>query len=337
MDEFELIKRYFAPLAAQAGGRIETYSLLDDAASFTPNDKSLVFTTDMLVAGIHFFASDPAFLVARKALAVNVSDLIAKGARPIAYLLSLSLPASVDEDWIAEFAAGLGAAGDEYGCALAGGDTTSMTSRGPIVINIALIGEAAPTGMVRRGTALPGDAVYVTGPIGDAALGLRLRLDTGELEGATMSPEDVAYLLQRYLLPRPRIELVDLIAQNASAAMDVSDGLIGDFAKLCTASGVAGSIRAAAVPLSLAARHLVDERADLLETALTGGDDYVVLLCVRPHQVAAFEQAALAFGGISRVGDIEAGAGVHVLDDAGAAMSFTSMSYNHFAKQGRRC
>ena len=269
LNEFELIARHFAPLARFSPG---AYELLDDAAVIgASSGHELVATTDAIVAGVDFPPDAVPELIARKALRVNLSDLAAKGARPRAYLLDLVLPREIDEAWIAAFAAGLAADQNEYGVALIGGDMSSTS--GPVVIVVSAFGEA-PTGrIIRRGGARVGDLIFVTGTIGDAALGLRV------LQGAlpALDETSAAFLLQRYRLPQPRAALGPELIGIATAGIDVSDGLIADLGHLCSVSGLDATVTAPSVPLSPAARTAINREAEGLAVALTGGDDYELL------------------------------------------------------------
>src|SRR6185437_13135747 len=245
--EDRLIARFFEPIATNPGA----LGLSDDAAVLKPPiGCDLVLTADALVGGVHFFNDDEARAVAQKSLRVNLSDLAAKGAKPLGFLLSLALPEGVDEDWLASFAAGLKSDADEFACPLFGGDTVRTT--GPVTISVAMFGSVPEGRMVRRAGAKPGDLVMVTGTIGDAALGVRLRNGAGNNWALTAAQRD--HLLARYLLPQPRGALADAVREHASAAMDVSDGLAGDFGKLAHVSGVAAQIVATQVPLSDAAK-----------------------------------------------------------------------------------
>ena len=248
LSESEIIARYFAPLAEGAPG---AFGLHDDAALLPRGDDSdLVITTDTIVEGTHFRKSDAPQDVAYKVLAVNISDLTAKGAEPYCYLLSLVLP-NADPDWLGGFSAGLGEAQDDFGCRLVGGDTTSTD--GGLTISITALGRVAPGRMVLRGGAKAGDCLYVSGTIGDAALGLRLS-ETPELaQQWGLDDGQAAHLVSRYVRPAPPIALTPVLRGHASAALDISDGLLGDAAKLCDASGVGGEIRSARLPLSDAA------------------------------------------------------------------------------------
>jgi thiamine-monophosphate kinase len=264
--EERLIARYFRPLASHPGA----LGLADDAAILTPPAGcDLVLTTDGVIAGVHFFPDDPPETIGCKALRMNLSDLAAKGAKPLGFLMSAALPAGVDETWLAGFAAGLGADAERFQCPLLGGDTDRTP--GPLSISIAAFGAVPQGKMVRRSTAKAGDLVMVTGTIGDAALGVALHRDRGLADRLRLAEPMRNYLRDRYLLPQPRNALAEAVLQHASAAMDVSDGLAGDLAKLCRASGLAADIDVARVPLSDAARAALTADPALIETALTGG------------------------------------------------------------------
>jgi len=323
--EQRLIARYFRPLATSAGA----FGLEDDAAIVTPPPGcDLVLTTDGGIAGVHFFLDDPPEKIGRKVLRMNLSDLAAKGAKPLGFLLSVALPAPIDEAWIAAFAEGLGKDIRHYACPLLGGDTDRTP--GPLSVSITAFGAVPHGKMVRRAGAKAGDAVVVTGTIGDAALGLRLRRDAG-LAGQWGLPEVMcAHLLQRYHLPEPRNGLAEAVLAHSSAAMDVSDGLAGDLAKLCRASGVAADIDVARVPLSDAAHAAVAAEPASLETVLTGGDDYEIVLTIATEKLASLRTAAQTAGiAVAEIGRITAGQGTRFMRD-GKALTLTRSSYSHF-------
>ena len=243
--EDRLIARYFKPLATHPGA----FGLLDDAAAIAPPPGcDLVLKTDGIVAGMHFFPDDPPDTVAKKALRVNLSDLAAKGARPLGFLLTLALPPEIGDAWLAPFARGLGADAVHFACPLFGGDTDRTA--GPITISIAVLGAVPHGKMVRRAGARPGDRVVVTGTIGDAALGLLMRRESSVAARWGLAQDQQDHLRSRYLVPEPRTAIADVLRTHASAAMDVSDGLAGDLAKLCRVSGVATEIEVTRVPLS---------------------------------------------------------------------------------------
>lgn len=322
-SEHELIRRYFRPLAGPEG-----LDLVDDAASLAPEPGfDLVITNDMVVEDVHFL-DDPADAVAAKALRVNLSDLAAKGAEPVGYVVALGLSASCDEAWVARFAEGLAADQQRYGIRLMGGDTSMGGER--ITVAITAVGRVPAGKMVRRSTARPGDDIYVTGTIGDAALGLFVR--KGRPLGSASAAD---HLLRRYRYPEPRVALAPLVGRYATAAMDVSDGLVGDLAKLCAASNVGAEIRAGDVPLSQAAGLAIAAESVLLETALTGGDDYEILLTAAPENGEALASGAAELGiALTRIGrTTETPAPPIFLDPAGRPMTFQRTAYDHFAGQ----
>jgi thiamine-monophosphate kinase len=309
--EFDLIARYFAPLAGPDG-----LGLTDDAALITPSPgRDLVVSADALVAGVHFFADDPPDLIARKLLRVNLSDLAAMDATPICYLLTLSVPRDTPETWFAGFAAGLAADQAKFGISLVGGDTTSTP--GPFSLTATIIGHVAPGQALRRSGASVGDDIWVTGTVGDGALGLLARQN--------MLPDPDGFLADRYLLPRPRLGLG--LGGIATAAMDVSDGLVQDIGHICRASRLGADIQAALVPLSPQARS-----AAALETCLTGGDDYELLLAVPPGREAAL-RAACAHGGVpvTKIGHFVAGQPtLRVMAEHGTEMTLARQGWSHF-------
>ena len=323
--EDRLITRYFRPLATAPGA----FGLIDDAAALTPPPGcDLVLTTDGVIAGVHFFPDDPPAMVGRKALRMNLSDLAAKGARPLGFLLSVALPEGFGEAWLGAFAAALADDAAHYGCPLYGGDTDHTP--GPISVSIFAFGAVPQGKMVHRSTARPGDRIVVTGTIGDAAIGLQLRRERTLVRRWGFSEAAAAQLENRYLLPQPRNALAGAVLQYASAAIDVSDGLVGDLGKLCRASSVAADIDVATVPLSDAARAAIAAEPALLETALTGGDDYEIVLTLAPEKLDGFRTAAAAAGvAVTEIGGVQAGEGTRFLHE-GKALTFTRASYSHF-------
>ncbi len=309
--EFDFIARHFRALAGPAA-----LGLADDAAVLDPPPgRSLVVCADALVAGVHFLPDDPADTVAAKLLRVNLSDLAAMGAAPLGYLLTVSIPPELPPDWFTGFSAGLAADQDRYGVFLLGGDTTTTT--GPLVLSLTMLGHVAPGKALRRNGARAGDSIWVTGTIGDGTLGLAcLR---GELDDPTGT------LVDRYRLPRPRLGLP--LAGIAGAAIDVSDGLVQDLGHLCRESGVGARIEASAVPASAAARAA---GPSWLERRLTGGDDYELLLSVPSGQEASLRRAATEAGiAVTRIGGMQPGAGVTVLDQDGGVLPIRRPGWSH--------
>ena len=324
-SEDELIARYFAPIAGAAA-----LGLLDDAARFAPPDgHEIVVTADALVEGVHFFADDPPDAVAKKALRVNLSDLAAKAAEPLGFLLTLALPRAFGEDQLAAFARGLGEDARALNCPLMGGDT--VATPGPLTISITALGSVPSGRMIPRASVAPGDRLYVTGSIGDSALGLRLRRLEAD-DAAHLTPEARRYLLNRYLLPSPRLDLRAGLRLAAHAAMDVSDGLAGDLAKMLRASGVSACVWMSRAPLSAAARAYIRDDPVLLDLALTGGDDYEILAAVPPERAEEFEAAAIeAAVTVSWIGEARPGAAPPVFEDAsGRPHLFAQPSFSHF-------
>ena len=323
--EERLIARYFRPLATAPNA----LDLGDDAAVLTPPDGcDLVLTTDGVIAGVHFLPADTPQDIARKALRINLSDLAAKGAAPVGFLLSIALPANTEESWIAAFADGLGQDISQYRCPLLGGDTDHTP--GPLSISITAFGAVPHGAMVRRATAKPDDVIAVSGTIGDAALGVLMHRDAALAKRWRLSGAAQEHLRQRYLLPQPRNAVADALRQHVSAAMDVSDGLAGDLSKLCRASGVAADVDTAAVPLSDAARTALAADGSLIERILTGGDDYEILLTLPATKFDAFRAAAESAGvPVSRIGQVRSGQGVRFLRE-GRALMFAQASYSHF-------
>jgi thiamine-monophosphate kinase len=323
--EERLIARYFRPLATHPGA----FGLADDAAILTPPPGcDLVLTTDGVIAGVHFFPDDPPDTIGRKALRMNLSDLAAKGAKPLGFLMSAALPAGIDETWLAAFAAGLGADAEHYQCPLLGGDTDRTP--GPLSISIAAFGAVPQGKMVQRSTARVGDCIVVTGSIGDAALGMLLRRDPGLGDRLQLAEPMREQLRQRYLLPQPCNALAEAVLRHASAAMDVSDGLAGDLAKLCRASGLAAEIDVARVPLSDAARAALAAEPALIETVLTGGDDYEILLTISSERLASFRAAAEHDDvPVREIGCLFAGEGTRFMRD-GKELTFVRPSFSHF-------
>ncbi|MCA7117966.1 MAG: thiamine-phosphate kinase [Acidibrevibacterium sp.] len=311
--EFALIETYFRPLAGPAG-----LALADDAAILPEiPGREWVVSVDAMVAGVHFLAEDPPDSVARKLLRVNLSDLAAMAAKPFGYLLTLAAPATTPDAWFKTFAAGLAEDQARFGLALLGGDTTRTP--GPLTLSLTIFGEVAAGRALRRAGAQAGDEVWVSGTIGDAALGLLVR--RGELADPSGS------LLHRYLLPEPRLGLA--LAGIARAGADISDGLVQDLGHLCRAGGIGAVIEAQAVPLSPAARAA---GAAYLARCLTGGDDYELVLAVPPERAAALRAAAAAAGvPLTRIGHFRAEPrGVVVVDGEGAEMALGAGGWSHF-------
>jgi thiamine-monophosphate kinase len=321
--EDSLIARYFKPLATDPGA----FGLVDDAAILKAAGEDIVVTTDAVVEGVHYLADDPPDTIARKALRVNLSDLAAKGATPAGFVLTLALR-SAEDGWLRPFADALGEDARDFACPLLGGDTVSTP--GPQMISITAFGRVPEGRMVGRSSARPGDRVMVTGTIGDAALGLDV-LRGGEARRA-LDPSASDMLVRRYRVPQPRNALALAVRHHASAAMDVSDGLAGDLAKLCAASGVSAIIDAASVPLSGPAAGLVARGAVGIESLVAGGDDYEILCAVPEAQAEALMAAGRAAGvAVTAIGSIVQGlTPPRFVNGQGRELVLKRLSYSHF-------
>jgi len=319
--EFELIRRYFAPLAGPG-----SLKLTDDGAvvDLQPG-RSLVATTDTVIAGVHFLADDPPDLIARKALRINLSDLASMGAEPLGYLLVTALPAGIDENWVAQFSRGLAQDQAEFSIALLGGDTAFTP--GPLSLTITALGQVERGKALLRSGAKPGDRVYLSGTIGDSAFGLKL----AKGEPLTLSPSEKSSLLDRYRLPQPRLGLGRRLIGVASAAMDVSDGLAADLGHICQASRVGALVEAAKMPVSTALRSVLEVgEASLVEVA-TGGDDYELLFTAPAAVELLLGRIATELAlPLTAVGEIRREPGVVVLDQNGRAVELGPGGYRHF-------
>jgi thiamine-monophosphate kinase len=338
MGEFELIQRYFTRPTPKA-----VLGVGDDCALLQPGSgMQMAISTDMLVAGRHFFPDVDPRTLGHKALAVNLSDLAACGARPVAFTLALALP-EADEAWLAAFADGLLALADAHGCELIGGDTT----RGPLNICITVFGEVPATGGGRasmvptqallRSGANAGDDVYVSGTLGDARLALEA------LQGHIKLPADLlATARQRLECPTPRVDLGLALRGIASAAADISDGLLGDLGHILERSGVGATLNTdVAINLLAACAHSTGagtpfgtelSRQMALQCVLSGGDDYELVFTAPPAQRAAVQAASIASATpIRRIGQIDAEPGLRLVDAQGQPVANTFQSFDHFA------
>jgi thiamine-monophosphate kinase len=321
-----LIGRYFKPIARHPGA----LGLLDDAALLAPlAGHEVVLTADAIVGGVHFFNGDPPDAVARKALGVNLSDLAAKGAKPAGFLLTLALPKGQGNAWLKRFTRGLDAAAKQSGCPLLGGDT--VRTPGPVTISIMAFGMLPKGTMVHRFGARAGDRIVVTGTIGDAALGLKLRMDRAVAKCWKLDAGKQRHLALRYLVPQPRNAVAEAVRRYANAAMDVSDGLAGDLGKLLRASGVGAVVQVAEVPLSKAARTVVAADPRVIETVLTGGDDFEVIAAVPARALASFKTMARRAGvPVTEIGRVTAGQGARFIAADGRELRFKRASFSHF-------
>lgn len=323
MGEFELIARHLAPLSRGEPGAL---GLTDDAAWLdVAAGHVVVATKDAMVAERHFFADDPPEAIARKLLRVNLSDLAAMGARPRAYLLALALTREHAGDWLTSFVHGLAQDQKTFGVTLIGGDT--VATPGPVTISLTLLGEAVQDRLLPRHGARPGDRIWVSGTIGDAALALehcygRLKID---------DPADNAFLQERRMLPTPRVDLGQRLPGLAHAAIDISDGLVADLGHICETSRVAAVVEADRVPLSQAGRRAIAGDEQRLVTALTGGDDYELLFTAPEAATKALDEISAELDlALTAIGRIEAGRGVRVVAPDGHELSCRGGGHVHF-------
>ncbi len=317
LGEFELIRHYFAAAAcARAGGEV-VLGIGDDCALLDiPTGEQLAVSTDTLVAGVHFPDSCDPFLLGQRALAVAASDLAGMGATPIGFTLALTLPAA-DALWLAEFARGLDAMALDCSLRLIGGDTT----RGPLCLAVTVFGRVPAGQALVRSGAQVGDLLCVGGVLGEAAGALPLVLGQAEADA------DVAeHLLARYWSPQPQLALGEALRGRATAALDISDGLLADCGHIAKASSVALRIERERVPLSAPLQRLAGT-AEALRCALAGGDDYVLTFTLPPAELAALQDAQWP---VHVIGCVTVGQGVQLVDAAGNELPVSSRGYNHF-------
>lgn len=326
-SEADVIATYLAPLAETFPGAL---GLRDDAAVIVPPaGHDLVVTTDAIAAGVHFLAGDAAGDIGWKALAVNVSDLAAKGAEPLAYQMALSFPDSPTHLWMTQFSQGLAQAQTTFGLVLCGGDSDRRP--GPLSITITAFGSVPKGRLVPRTTARPGDRLFVSGTLGDAALGLKLRRDPALSHAWGLSQGETDHLVHRYLRPEPRLALRQALRGHASAAMDLSDGLAKDLSRMCEVSGVAARVRLLDMPLSDAARQVVLSDARQHTAIVAGGDDYEILAAVPVDARGQFKATAQSAGmSVTEIGEVTAGRGLVIETPEGGVLQLDRAGWEHF-------
>lgn len=329
LGEFEVIRKFFAPLAETLPGAL---NLTDDAAILNvPEGSELVVTSDALVSGVHFLANDPPADIAAKALRVNVSDIASMGAVPLAYTLAAVLSEDVDEDWLRAFSEGLERDQKEFGIGLIGGDT--VATPGPLTLSVCAFGTVPSGKALRRSGAKPGDAIFVTGTIGDAALGLAVL--KGEIEHLDEADRDE--LVGRYRRPTPRSAVGYRLIGIANSAIDVSDGLIADLGHICEVSGVGSIVETGRVPLSAAAKGVLATENEGIERLLTGGDDYELLITAPENARQAVQRVSRETGvEISEIGRISESVDggpdrkVSIIGKGGQTLEIDAAGYRHF-------
>lgn len=320
MNEFSMIEKYFLPLAKN---RPEALSLQDDAAILSvPKHHELVVTSDTLVGGTHFMKMENPKLIAQKALRVNLSDLAAMGADPYAYQLCLSLPYKPTGKWARAFCSGLAADQKEFGIFCCGGDTT--VTEGPLTVSITAFGLVPEGKAVRRSGARPGDVLVITGPVGDAFVGLKIKKRRIDFKSASC--------VEAYRKPVPRVAVSEIVRQYARAAIDISDGLAADVGHICRASGCAAHIKFDAMKFSPVIRSLLKTGPLMPADVLSGGDDYELALAVAPKNLGRLLKK-LSFRGLRPqvIGEFVRGrGGVRVFDKNGGEINLPKTGWAHF-------
>ncbi|MEM6414283.1 MAG: thiamine-phosphate kinase [Pseudomonadota bacterium] len=327
MSEFDLIRRFLAPLSTGHDG---AFMLTDDAALLGTSTN--IIAKDTLVEGIHFTKDMPLDIIARRALRTNLSDIAAMGAKPSAYLLSCVWPKETTEEQFSLFSRGLQQDQNEFKVSLIGGDTcVHNTESGLLTISITALGVAPKSGAIRRSGAVIGDDVYVSGTIGDSGLGLLIMMNT-----ESMAPDDNAFLVNRYQLPTPRIALGGALAGIATSAIDVSDGLLADAGRLAFSSNIGIRMSLSQVPLSSAARNWSISQKDDTQANLklaSYGDDYELLFTAPKPSRRAVEMAGqLTKTSVMKIGTVCRGSGVSVIGDSNEEISVPQHGYDHFTR-----
>jgi thiamine-monophosphate kinase len=322
--EFDLIREHFSPLATEPGA----FQLTDDVAELG----EFVLTKDMMIEGVHFLKSDPLDLIARKLLRVNISDLVCKGAKPVGYLLACAWPEAMKASAVAAFAKGLEEDQALFKISLFGGDTArQVAADAPMMLSATFLGQKPRAGIIRRNGAKAGDDLYVSGTIGDAGLGLAALQKTEKFAAG-----DKDFFVTRYRLPEPRATLGGALPGLASAAIDVSDGLLADAGHLAAMAKLRVEIHAEAIPISDASRrwrHKQDDRNAALARLAASGDDYEILFAAPPARRRAVEMAAkLSKTPVTRIGAFTKGAGVALMDEAGREIAVDRLGFDHFAR-----
>ena len=325
--EGDIIATYLAPLARKHEGAL---GLADDCAVLSPRPGTdLVLTTDAIAAGVHFLPDDAPEDIAWKALAVNVSDLAAKGATPLVYQMALSFPELPSRETMERLSAGLQEAQDALGIVLSGGDTDRRP--GPLTITIVAIGELPSGTLVKRSGARPGDRLFVSGTLGDSAFGLKLRRGDAETAKWNLTDEEKAHLVGRYLRPRPRLDMRPCLTRWATAAMDLSDGLAKDLGRMASLCGAGAEVEIARLPLSPAAGKVIASDGEAIEGVLAGGDDYEILFTVAPKDVAAVNAWTRESGiAVTEIGAMTEGSTVTLRDANGKRFPLLLTGWDHF-------
>lgn len=322
-DEFKTISKYFAPLSAAESG---AFNLTDDAAVIEPPEgQSLVVTTDALVAGVHFLPNDPPADIAAKLLRVSLSDLAAMGAKPAHYSLSLAVSSDLTEDWLSAFSAGLALDQKEFGVTLIGGDTVSAA--GPLTLSLTAMGYVEKGKALRRSEAQIGDDIWVSGTIGDGALGLLIANEKMN----DLAADKREYLLMRYRRPLPQLTLGQKLIGHARGTIDISDGLIADLGHICETSNVGANIQITAIPLSEAAKEALEMDPKILDLVLGGGDDYELLFTADASFETMSKSVVSEVGvALTKIGTITKGTAIRLFYENGSEHRIDQTGFTHF-------
>jgi len=325
LGEFDLIARYFAPLATKPGA----FALTDDGALFdVPDGQTCVVTTDAMVSGVHFFESDGPLNLGWKLLAVNLSDLAAMGAEPLGYTLDFALPRDWPQDrlesWLPQFVQGLMDCQMRFQTSLLGGDTVSTS--GPLTLAVTAFGSVPKDQVLRRNGAKVGDSIWVSGTIGDAALAVKVRHGWTPPANLTLSYADM-----RLDMPFPRVALGKALRGIATAALDISDGLAADLGHICVASKVGAEISFDEIPLTTEMRSFVAAAPELVQTILSGGDDYELIFTAPPEAEAEIREASKkTLSPVYCIGRIVAGSEVSIAGPDGQPIALDRLGFAHF-------
>ena len=319
-NEFQIISDFFSPLAKEKG----SFNLLDDAAALcTDKEKEFVVSTDMLISGVHFLPDDKPENIACKSIRVNISDVISKGAKPKYYFLSIALPGNLNDEWIKLFSKALSNEQEIYDISLMGGDTVS--TNGPLTINIVCFGVVKKNKMIRRSGAKVGDNLYVTGEIGSSKIGLEIITQKIEADDPHKS-----YFLNKYRFPNPKHKLGPELVDIASSSVDISDGLLADLNHICKASNVKAKINYFSIPKSDLIAELSISENIVNEVLLNGGDDYEILFTSRIGNHQKILNLSMSFGvNITNIGVIEDGKGIEILDENHKKIDILLDGYKH--------
>ncbi len=327
ISETDFIETYLKPLCTSK----ESLNLSDDTALLnTDPSQDIIISKDMSIGGHHFFEDDDPSDIAYKALAINLSDIAAKGAKPFGFMLGIAFPKAPDEIWARKFTKSLKEVMDQFDLTLLGGDTTG--TKGPVVISITIFGKIEKGRMVKRSGATIGDKIFVSGTLGDAALGFGLRSASNEANTWPLEKEEKNYLLQRYLRPTPRSNLSNIIKNHASSSMDLSDGLISDLGKLCAASNSGALIKFDELPFSKPAKKVFQGNQELKKHCLGWGDDYEILATIPTNNYESFIKALEEIKTpMTYVGEVKSREnGIIYKNNNGEELALKGQNFRHF-------